>query len=238
VLLGDSALYAAGARNPAFLPAIAHDTGTAGITATTTAQIVIRYFAMTHSMDGPAVNTSGADVRIDNFHVNPGASSVKIGRGILVRDAPTFAALADISVRNVRGYGVRLERATQGQVDRVTVVGVDSIAGTRGAGIDVYRGSLNTVRFATVRGAQGPAVLLDSTATGSAPSSCACAACPAGSRSWIATTSTLPCSPEQRTRAAARATVARASRSSRHRMCRCVKTPSMRMARPRWMPCG
>jgi hypothetical protein len=167
VLLGDSAAYVSGGRNPALLPAIAHDTGAAGIVATTTAQIVIRYFALTHSLDGPAVNTSGADVRIDNFHINPGTSSIKIGRGILVRDAPTFAALSDISVRNVRGYGVRLERAVQGQVDRVTVTGVDSISGTRGAGIDVYRGSMTAVRFATVRGAQGPAVLLDSTSGGS-----------------------------------------------------------------------
>lgn len=167
VLLGDSAAYVSGGRNPSLLPVIAHDSGTAGITATTTAQIVIRYFALIHSLDGPAVNTSGADVRIDNFHVNPGGSSVKIGRGILVRDAPTFALLADITVRNVRGYGVRLERVTQGQVDRVVVTGVDSIAGTRGAGIDVYRGSLNDVGFTTVRETQGPGVLLDSTSTGS-----------------------------------------------------------------------
>ena len=167
VLLGDSSAYVSGGRNPALLPAIAHDSGAAGIAATTTAQIVIRYFALTHSLDGPAVNTSGADVRIDNFYVNPGTSSIKIGRGILVRDAPTFAALADIAVRNVRGYGVRLERVTQGQVDRVAVLGVDSITGTRGAGIDVYRGSINDVRFATVRETQGPAILLDSTSSGS-----------------------------------------------------------------------
>jgi hypothetical protein len=167
VLMGDSAAFVSGGRNPALLPAIAHDSGAAGISATTTAQLVIRYFAMTHSLDGPAVNTSGADVRIDNFYINPGPSSVKIGRGILVRDAPTFAALADIVVRNVRGYGVRLERVTQGQVDRASVFGVDSISGTRGAGIDVYRGSMNDVRFAFVRETQGPAILLDSTSTGS-----------------------------------------------------------------------
>ena len=167
VLLGDSTAYVTGGRNPAALPAIAHDTGAAGIIATTTAQITIRYLSMTHSVDGPAVVTDGADVRIDNFHVNPGASSIKIGRGILVRDAPTFAALADIVVRNVRGYGVRLERVTQGQVDRVTVWGVDSISGTRGAGIDVYRGSVNDVRFSTVRETQGPGVLLDSTTSAS-----------------------------------------------------------------------
>jgi hypothetical protein len=167
VLLGDSTAYVAGARNPALLPAIAHDTGAAGITATTTAQVTIRYFAMTHAVDGPAIVTNGADVRIDNFHVNPGASTVKLGRGLLVRDAPTFAALADIVVRNVRGYGVRLERVTQGQVDRVTVWGVDSISGTRGAGIDVYRGTANEVRFSTVRESQGPGVLLDSTTSAS-----------------------------------------------------------------------
>ena len=167
VLLGDSTAYVTGGRNPALLPAIAHDTGSAGITATTTAQVTIRYLALTHSVDGPAIVTNGADVRVDNFHVNPGASSIKIGRGLLVRDAPTFAALADITVRNVRGYGVRLERVTQGQVDRVTVWGVDSISGTRGAGIDVYRGSVNEVRFSTVRETQGPGVLLDSTTSAS-----------------------------------------------------------------------
>ena len=167
VLLGDSTAYVSGGRNPALLPAIAHDTGAAGITATTTAQVTVRYLALTHSVDGPAIVTNGADVRIDNFHVNPGASSIKIGRGVLVRDAPTFAALADIVVRNVRGYGVRLERVTQGQVDRVTVSGVDSISGTRGAGIDVYRGSVNEVRFSTVRETQGPGVLFDSTTSAS-----------------------------------------------------------------------
>ena len=167
VLLGDSAAYVAGGRNPALLPAIGHDSGTVGIAATSTAMLVIRYLALTHTVDGPAITTSGGDVRIDNFHVNPGASSIKIGRGILVRDAPTFAALSDIVVRNVRGYGVRLERVTQGLVERVTVSGVDSISGTRGAGIDVYRGSVNDVRFSTVRETQGPGVLLDSTASAS-----------------------------------------------------------------------
>ena len=167
VLLGDSAAFVSGGRNPSLLPLIAHDSGAAGITATTTGQIVIGYLALRHSVDGPAVNTSGADVRIENFYVNPGTSSVKLGRGILVRDAPTFAALADIVVRNVRGYGVRLERVTQGQADRITVIGVDSIAGTRGAGIDVYRGSLNDVASSIVRETQGPGVLLDSTSTAS-----------------------------------------------------------------------
>jgi hypothetical protein len=166
-LLGDSAAYVAGGRNPALLPAIAHDTGSAGITGTTTAQLVIRYFALTHSLDGPAINTSGADVRIEHFYVNPGSSAIKLGRGILVRDAPTFAVLADIAVRNVRGYGIRLERVTQGQIDRATVQGVDSVSGTRGAGIDVYRGSINDVRTAIVREAQGPGVLLDSTSSAS-----------------------------------------------------------------------
>lgn len=166
-LVGDSAAYVAGGRNPALLPAIAHDTGAAGIVATTTAQLVIRYLSMTHSLDGPAINTSGADVRIEHFHVNPGSSAIKLGRGILVRDAPTFAVLADIGVRNVRGYGIRLERVTQGQVDRAVVTGVDSVTGTRGAGIDVYRGSTNEVRAATIRETQGPGVLLDSTSSAS-----------------------------------------------------------------------
>ena len=167
VLLGDSAAFLSGGRNPSQLPVIAHDSGAAGITATATGQIVIGYLTLRHSVDGPAVITSGADVRIDNFHVNPGTSSVKLGRGILVRDAPTFAALSDVTVRSVRGYGVRLERVIQGQIDRVTVVGVDSITGSRGAGIDVYRGSLNDVASAIVRETQGPGVLLDSTSTAS-----------------------------------------------------------------------
>ena len=166
-LLGDSSAYVAGSRNPALLPTIAHDTGTAGISATTTAQLVIRYLALNHSLDGPAINTSGADVRIEHFHVNPASSGVKIGRGILVRDAPTFAIVGDVSVRNVRGYGIRLERVVQGQVDRATIAGVDSVTGTRGAGVDVYRGSINEVRASSVRETQGPGVLLDSTSTAS-----------------------------------------------------------------------
>ena len=166
-LLGDSSAYVAGARDPMLLPRIAHDSGTAGITGTTTAQLVIRYFALTHSLDGPAINTSGADVRIEHFYVNPASTTVKIGRGILVRDAPAFAVLADIGVRNVRGYGIRLERVTQGQIDRAIVQGVDSITGTRGAGIDLYRGSLHDVRTSNIRETQGPGVLLDSTSAGS-----------------------------------------------------------------------
>ena len=166
-LLGDSSAYVSGGRNPALLPSILHDSGAAGIAATTTGQVSIGYLALTHTMDGPAINTSGADVRIDNFHVNPASTGLKVGRGILVRDAPTFATLSGIVVKNVRGYGVRLERVTQGQADGVTVLGVDSIAGTRGAGIDVYRGSTNAVRFANVRETQGPGVLLDSTSAAS-----------------------------------------------------------------------
>lgn len=166
-LIGDSSAYVAGNRAASFLPAIAHDTGTAGITATTTAPVVIRYLALTHSVDGPAIVTNGADVRIDNIHVNPVSSSIKLGRGILVRDAPAFAVLADITVRNVRGYGVRLERVVQGEVTRVNVTGVDSVTGTRGAGIDVYRGSANDVRSSFVAETQGPGVLLDSTSAAS-----------------------------------------------------------------------
>ena len=166
-LLGDSAAYVSGGRNPSLLPSIAHDTGATGISATTTAQLVIRYLAVTHSLDGPAINTSGADVRIEHVHVNPAVGGIKVGRGILVRDAPTFAVIADVSVRNVRGYGVRLERVIQGQVDRAVVVGVDSVTGTRGAGVDVYRGSINEVRNSLVRETQGPGVLLDSTSTAS-----------------------------------------------------------------------
>ena len=166
-VIGDSAAYIEGGRNSTLLPAVAHDTGAAGITATTTAQLVIRYLALNHSLDGPAIITTGADVRIDNVHINVVSTGIKLGRGILVRDAPTFAALSDITVRNVRGYGVRFERVNQGLVERTVVMGVDSVAGTRGAGIDIYRGTTNDVRNTLVRETQGPGVLLDSTSRAS-----------------------------------------------------------------------
>lgn len=166
-LLGDSSAYVAAGYDPLQLPRIAHDTGAAGITAYTTAPVTIGYLALVHTLDGPAIDARGTDIRIEHFHVNPpGTVGSPIGRGMIVKDSPSGSRLARSSVRSVRAYGIRFEGVLNGVVEDNAFAQVDSLAGVgAGAGIRILKGSNNRVRRNTASQTQGPQILLDSTAT-------------------------------------------------------------------------
>src|SRR6266568_3537296 len=167
-LLGDdSAFVASGQANPLLLPLISHDTGSAGITAYTAATVVIKNLALRHTISGPAIDARQADLRVARFYVNPpGTVAARIGRGIALDSSTSSAAtITNSDIRSVRGYGIRVRDGTGVVIDTVYVESVDSLAGVDvGAGIRLLRGSGNAVRHATIRGTQGPALLVDSSA--------------------------------------------------------------------------
>jgi len=165
-LLGDdSAFVLSVPRDPLLLPLVSHDTGAAGITAYTTATVTIKNLALRHTLAGPAIDARRADLRVSSFYVNPpGTTAGRIGSGIALDSSTSSAATITRSdIRSVRGYGIRVRDATGVVVDSVTIQLVDSVPGAEpGAGVRVLRGSGNTVRHATVRGTQGPQILVDS----------------------------------------------------------------------------
>jgi len=165
-LLGDdSAFVLSVPRDPLLLPLVSHDTGAAGITAYTTATVTIKNLALRHTLPGPAIDARRADLRVSSFYVNPpGTTAGRIGSGIALDSSTSSAATITRSdIRSVRGYGIRVRDATGVVVDSVTIQLVDSVPGAEpGAGVRVLRGSGNTVRHATVRGTQGPQILVDS----------------------------------------------------------------------------
>ncbi len=167
-LLGDdSAFVASGQTNPLLLPLISHDTGSAGITAYTAATVVIKNLALRHTVSGPAIDARQADLRVARFYVNPpGTVAARIGRGIALDSSTSSAAtITSSDIRSVRGYGIRVRDGTGVVIDTIYVESVDSLAGVDvGAGIRLLRGSGNAVRHATIRGTQGPALLVDSSA--------------------------------------------------------------------------
>lgn len=165
-LLGDDAAFAASVpRDPLLLPLLSHDTGSAGITAYTTATVTIKNLALRHTVSGPAIDARGADLRVAVFYVNPPSTVAgRIGRGIALDSSTSSAAsITNSDIRSVRAYAIRLRDATGVVVDSVTIQTVDSMPGVDvGAGIRVLRGSGNTIRHVTVRGTQGPEILVDS----------------------------------------------------------------------------
>ncbi len=170
-LLGDDSAFALSVpRDPLLLPLVSHDTGAAGITAYTTATVVIKNLALRHTLNGPAIDARHADLRVAGFYVNPpGTAAGRIGQGIALDSSTASAAsITGSDIRSVRGYGIRVRDATGVVVDSVTILTVDSISGVEpGAGIRVLRGSGNVVRHATVRGTQGPQILVDSSPSAS-----------------------------------------------------------------------
>ena len=170
-LLGDDSAFALSVpRDPLLLPLVSHDTGAAGITAYTTATVVIKNLALRHTFNGPAIDARHADLRVAGFYVNPpGTAAGRIGQGIALDSSTASAASITASdIRSVRGYGIRVRDATGVVVDSVTIQTVDSVGGVEpGAGIRVLRGSGNVVRHATVRGTQGPQILVDSSPSAS-----------------------------------------------------------------------
>jgi len=167
-LLGDDSAFAASfPSNPLLLPLLSHDTGAAGITAYTPATVVIKNLALRHTIAGPAIDARQADLRVRDFYVNPpGTVAARIGRGIALDSANSAAAsITRSEIRSVRGYGIRVRDGAGVVVDSVYIESVDSMPGVEaGAGIRILRGSGHAVRHATIRGTQGPALLVDSSA--------------------------------------------------------------------------
>ncbi len=151
-LLGDSAAFVAAGRNPAALPLLAHDTGLAGLTIYTSAPQTIRYLAIRHTLDGPAIDANGSDVTLQYVYVNPqGTVTSRIGRGISIANSPSGTNLNTVVVDSVRGYGVRLETVSNATLRSVVAIGVDSLLGDAGAGIAILGGSGTQVTNSLVR---------------------------------------------------------------------------------------
>jgi hypothetical protein len=165
-LLGDDSAFAAGGpRNPLLLPLLSHDTGSAGITVNTAATVIIKNFALRHTIGGPAIDARQAGLRVAHFYVNPpGTVAGRIGRGIALDSASSASAtITNSDIRSVRGFGILIRDGEGVIIDTVYIESVDSQPGVEvGAGIRILRGSGNVVRHATIRGTQGPAVLIDS----------------------------------------------------------------------------
>jgi hypothetical protein len=161
-LIGSDSAYRANGNNPAFLPTISHESGTAAITVTPGASVLIRHMSIRHVVDGAAVDANGAGVRIENVHVNAG-QTFRRGRGISIANT-TGAVVVDSRIDAVVGYGILLSNTGSGLVSRVQVSGVDSVLGANGEGIRVVGGTGNTIELTAVRATVGPRILLDSTA--------------------------------------------------------------------------
>jgi hypothetical protein len=159
-LIGDSSAFLENNRNWYYLPWIQHDTGSAGITIHTTAPQRIRYLAVRHSLDGPAIDADGADVKIQWFAVNPWPSVAnRVGRGILIKNSISGSNVIDAFVYSVRGYGIRIENSSNVLVRRDTIWGVDSIPGVaRGAGVEVFGGEGVRVDWSVFARMEGPSV--------------------------------------------------------------------------------
>ncbi len=167
-LLGDDSAFAASVpRDPLLLPLLAHDTGSAGITVYTPATVVIKNFALRHTIGGPAIDARQADLRVAGFFVNPpGTVTGRVGRGIALDSSTVSSAtITSSDIRSVRGYGILVRNSAGVLVDSVFIDTIDSIPGSEpGAGVRIVRGSANTVRHATIRGTQGPGIFVDSSA--------------------------------------------------------------------------
>jgi uncharacterized protein YjdB len=163
-LLGDSTDFVAGGRDALRLPVVAHDSGSVGIGAITTAPITMRYLAIRHSLDGAAIETRGADVQLEYVYVNPAGDPFSSGRGISITNAPTLAILQNVGVRAVRGFGVRLADVSGGRITNGTITSVVTAPGSQGAGIEITGGSGNQVSTTIVRSAAGPQISLSATA--------------------------------------------------------------------------
>ena len=163
-LLGDSAAFVAGGRNPLLLPRLAHDLGAAGIAAATAgSSYTIRYLAIQHSVDGEAiVIRDAANVLVENVFVNP-VAAFRTGRGILIDNASASVTIARSQVDSVVAFGVRVRNSVNARIDGVGVSGVSAAGADVGAGIELVGGTGGLVRSVTVQRAAGPHVLLSGT---------------------------------------------------------------------------
>lgn len=159
-ILGDSSAFVAAGRDSLRLPILAHDVDTAGIVASAV-PVTIRYLAIRHSLDGPAIATRASDVDLEWIYVNPAGDAFATGRGIVVVDAPSVARLRRVRVADVRGSGIRLTNPAGGELVDVTVRNVRAAPGASGAGIEVTGGSATQITRALVRTTAGPQILVD-----------------------------------------------------------------------------
>ena len=164
VLMGDPAAYRAAGNDPTKLPLISHDTGAAGITAITSARILIRTLAIRHTLDGPALFSHGASIAVSNLYVNPSGDPFNSGRGLWI-DSTSNANLDSNKVQNVKAFGIKLHKVNNGSVTRSSVFTVNvAETGTTSAGVEVDYGSNNVISGDLVQWTYGPEILLDSTA--------------------------------------------------------------------------
>ena len=161
-ILGDSAAYVSGGRNPSLLPLLAHDTGAAAITAVTTAPVALRYLAIRHTLDGAAFSGNGSDVDLQWLYVNPpGTVTTRIGRGVLVANSQAGSNLINLRIRSVRGYGVSLVNSSTATVASDSIIGVDSIGIPEGgAGISLRGGAAVSLTANVIRATHGPRILV------------------------------------------------------------------------------
>jgi hypothetical protein len=172
-VLGDSAAFVAGGRNPSLLATVSHQAGTAAVVMNG-GSATLRYFAIVHSVSGAAVVAVASDVELSSIYVNPGRTDTPLGSGILIDGSPFTARVDASSVESVRGYGIRFVNTNGGRVTQTRVTGVtrDSAVVSPpstgdGAGIAVFGGRSALVSGNTVRGAEGTQILLSGTLDGS-----------------------------------------------------------------------
>lgn len=140
---------------PGSLPTLAHGSGSAAIRTASGITLTLRAMAITHTVDGPAVDANGANLDAEFVYVNPGASS-PTGRGIWVRSSPDSSRIRHSVIRQVKGYGVRLENVTNGRVDSVAISAVDTAASLDGrSGVHIVGGSGNSARYSSFTGIAG-----------------------------------------------------------------------------------
>jgi len=163
VLLGDSSVFVGRGRNSADLPLISHDTGAYAIRAHTTAPVTIKYLAISHTLDGPALDADGSDVSIEYVTVNrTGTATAPIGRGISIANSNAGSYVGQSRIYNVSAYGIRLYRVNGGSVigDSVDMV-VATPDGYDGSGIVAVGGPLS-VWGSWLQRTNGPMIRVDS----------------------------------------------------------------------------
>jgi uncharacterized protein YjdB len=140
---------------PTSLPTLGHGSGAAAIRTASGVTLTLREMTIAHTVDGPAVDANGANLDAEFVYVNPSAGS-PVGRGIWVHSSPDSSRIRHSVIRQVKGYGVRLENVTNSRVDSVAVSAVDTAAWFDGrAGVHVVGGSGNSVRHSSFSGITG-----------------------------------------------------------------------------------
>jgi hypothetical protein len=164
VLLGDQASFERSGRNFDSLPFISHDTGAYAIRAHTTAPVTIKYLAISHTLDGPALDADGSNVELAWVTVNPpGTVTSPIGRGFSIANSNAGSSVYLVRVYNVSGYGIRLYRVNGAILDRDSVdTVVPGADGSDGSGIRATGGTVS-VSASFVRRTAGPMIHVDST---------------------------------------------------------------------------